>query len=79
MGLPHNVLHRYLRASSGLVIDAALERAIEHISKSFKGSKQKKFFGSIQIIRDSIAQGSWVPRGSVKAQSGLYQGLTTKK
>jgi hypothetical protein len=50
-------------------------KLIEIVRSALKGAKLTKFDASIVVIRESLAQGSWVPRGSVKAQSGFYQGI----
>lgn len=47
---------------------------IATIQAHMKGKKLEKFNESVQVINDSLAKGGWVPRGSVKALSGFYQG-----
>lgn len=44
------------------------------VQKYMKGKKLEKFNESVNVINDSLAQGGWVSRGSVKANSGFYQG-----
>ena len=39
-----------------------------------KGKKLEKFNESVKVINDSLSLGGWVSRGSVKANSGFYQG-----
>jgi hypothetical protein len=39
------------------------------------GARLAKFNASVAILNESLAQGAWTPRGSVKASSGFYQGL----
>jgi hypothetical protein len=48
---------------------------VEKIRKVFKGARLAKFNDSITVINQSLEQGSWVKRGSVKGQSGFYQGV----
>lgn len=49
---------------------------IDLVRTALKGARLVKFDASIAILKESIAQGAWVLRGSVKASSGFYQGLT---
>jgi hypothetical protein len=56
-------------------LNPALVRTVTY---SMAGARRAKFEASIKILNDSLAQGGWVTRGSVKAQSGFYQGLTSK-
>ena len=51
------------------------EKLVAIVAATLKGVKLKKFLDSVQVLNDSIAQGGWVPRGSVKADSGFYQGI----
>lgn len=46
------------------------------VRTALKGKKLEKFDASIKILNDSLAQGSWVLRGSVKAKSGFYAGIS---
>lgn len=48
---------------------------IETVRSGLKGKKLEKFNESIAILQESLAQDGWTPRGSIKAQSGLYQGV----
>lgn len=48
---------------------------VAKVSTAFTGKKLEKFMASVQVINDSLAQGSWVPRGAAKAGSGFYQGI----
>ena len=51
------------------------EKLVATVAAVLKGAKLKKFLDSIQVINDSLAQEGWIPRGSVKADSGFYQGI----
>lgn len=51
------------------------EKLVETVAKALKGARLTKFLDSIKIINDSLEQGGWVSRGSVKADSGFYQGI----
>lgn len=51
------------------------ENLIHIIKESLKGNKLKKFLSSIEVLKESIEQGAWIPRGSIKANSGFYQGF----
>lgn len=51
------------------------QKNIEIITNFMKGNKLKKFQGSIDVLNESLEQGSWIKRGSVKANSGFYAGL----
>lgn len=53
------------------------QELINTISKNLKGNKLKKFIDSVNILNESLRQGSWVARGRVKADSGFYAGLIT--
>lgn len=44
------------------------------IRSEMKGAWLKKFDESVEVLNISAAMGGWTPRGSVKAQSGFYQG-----
>lgn len=46
------------------------------VRTALKGAKLAKFDASIAVLEASIAQQAWTKRGSVKASSGFYQGLT---
>jgi len=48
---------------------------IDKVLPVFSGKRREKFLISIAAINDSLAQGSWVPGMSRKAQTGLYQGI----
>lgn len=48
---------------------------IEIVQAFLKGARLAKFNASVAIIQESLAQGSWITRGSIKSQSGFYQGL----
>jgi hypothetical protein len=48
------------------------------VSAFLNGNRREKFLASVKVLNDSLAQGGWITRGSVKAQSGFYQGLATK-
>lgn len=56
-------------------LDATLVAAI---ASHLNGARLKKFQASVEILNTSLAQGGWVIRGSIKAQSGFYQGLYSK-
>lgn len=45
------------------------------VQKYLKGKKLEKFNESVKVINDSLTLGGWVSRGSVKANSGFYQGV----
>lgn len=51
------------------------EKLVAIIAAVLKGAKLKKFLESVKVLNDSLAQGGWIPRGSVKADSGFYQGI----
>lgn len=54
----------------------SLSPALVHeVRCSLRGARQAKFDASVKAINDSLAQGGWIPRGSVKANAGFYQGL----
>lgn len=74
---PNTVLTRYLQANA-LFIPPALERDLEIVSKVLKGSKLQKLQESIQLLRDCIAHGAWLPRAQVKVMSGISKGLVNK-
>lgn len=44
------------------------------VQQFMKGVRLKKFNESVAVLNESLAQGAWTKRGSVKAQSGFYQG-----
>lgn len=50
---------------------------VSTVRSSLRGARLAKFDASIQVLNDSLAQGAWIPRGSVKADSGFYQGLAS--
>ena len=75
---PWRVAHRFLIATEHS-LSPEMERSVGVISDFLKGSKKSKFLGSIQVLKSSLEQGSWIPRGLVKAQSGFYQGLVNTK
>jgi len=52
------------------------ENLVATVAKVLKGAKLAKFLDSIKVINDSLEQGGWVSRGSVKAESGFYQGIS---
>jgi len=52
------------------------EKLVETVAKALKGARLTKFLDSIKIINDSLEQGGWVSRGSVKANSGFHQGIS---
>jgi len=52
------------------------EKLVAIIAAVLKGANLKKFLESVQILNDSLAQEGWIPRGSVKADSGFYQGIS---
>jgi len=45
------------------------------IRNFLKGARLAKFDASVEVLNKSIAEGQWIKRGSVKADSGFYQGL----
>ena len=45
------------------------------VRTALKGKKLEKFDASIAILNESLAQGGWTTRGSVKVNSGFYQGI----
>ncbi len=49
---------------------------VKTVTASMKGARLAKLVASIDIVNESLARGGWVTRGSVKAMSGFYQGLT---
>jgi hypothetical protein len=51
------------------------QELVNKIISVLKGAKLKKFKGSVDVLNESLEQGSWIKRGSVKAQSGFYQGI----
>jgi hypothetical protein len=53
-------------------------RALAVILGFLNGARLKKFSDSIEVLQDSLQQGAWIKRGSVKASSGFYQGLVPK-
>lgn len=52
---------------------------ITTVATSLTGARRAKFEASVRVINLSVAQGAWIPRGSVKADSGFYQGLYRSK
>ena len=64
---------RYNRAMEN-VMNPLNANHIAAIRSEMKGAWLKKFDESIQVINDSLAQGSWVTRGAVKASAGFGQG-----
>lgn len=52
---------------------------VELVRSYLKGKKLEKFNESVTVIEESMAQGRWTPRGSVKYSSGFCQGLCTPK
>jgi hypothetical protein len=48
---------------------------IEIVRTALKGKRLEKFDQSVAVINESLERGAWVKRGSVKANSGFYQGL----
>lgn len=52
---------------------------VQTIKSFLKGKRLEKFLASVQILNDSLREGTWsVPRGAVKAKSGFYQGIASK-
>jgi hypothetical protein len=51
---------------------------VETVSSRMSGARRTKFLASVMVVNDSVQQGEWIPRGSVKATSGFYQGLYSK-
>lgn len=54
------------------MIDQAL---IDVARAGFTGKRLAKLDASLAVLQESLEQGAWVPRGSVKANAGFYQGL----
>lgn len=52
-----------------------LDTNIEIVRAYLKGKRLEKFDASIAVLKESAAQGCWTLRGSVKANSGFYQGI----
>lgn len=50
-------------------------KLVSIIQGTMKGARLAKFNASVAILNESLAQGGWKSRGSVKANSGFYQGL----
>jgi len=54
-----------------------LSENLVNVMRSFlKGAKLAKFNASVDIINQSLAQGAWISRGSVKAGAGFGNGIT---
>lgn len=51
---------------------------VNEVRHHLTGARRAKFDASVQVLDDSLAQGAWVTRGSIKADSGFYQGLYAK-
>lgn len=54
------------------------QQLVDTVSSALKGNRRQKFLDSVKVINDSLSQGGWIKRGSVKAESGFYQGLYNK-
>ncbi len=52
------------------------QNLVDTVRTALKGAKLAKFDASIAILNESLAQGAWTPRGSVKAPGGFYQGIS---
>jgi hypothetical protein len=50
-------------------------KLVSIVQSAMSGARLAKFNASVAILNESLAQGAWTPRGSVKASSGFYQGL----
>lgn len=72
------VTHRYLTATA-LAISPELERAIDTVAGFLKGSRKAKFEKGLGVLRASIAQGQWVPRGKATVLAAVSQGLVKGK
>lgn len=48
---------------------------VNAIARLFAGKKREKFLESVDVLNRSLAQDAWIKRGSVKYNSGFYQGL----
>lgn len=75
---PRRVALRFLMATEN-TLSPEMERSVGIVEGFLKGSKKPKFTASIDVLRASLQHGSWIPRGKVKAGSGLYQGLVDPK
>lgn len=74
---PRRVALRYLVATEHS-LSPEMERSVSVVADFLKGAKRGKFLASIDAIKASLEQGSWIPRGLAKAQSGFYQGIVNK-
>jgi len=54
------------------------EKLVTVIRNFLSGSRLAKFNESIKVLNESIADGQWIKRGSVKAESGFYQGVQSR-
>jgi hypothetical protein len=52
---------------------------VQTVASFMKGKRLEKFNASVTILNESLAQGAWTKRGSVKSSGGVYQGLLTLK
>ena len=51
---------------------------VAKVAEVLKGKKLEKLMESIGILNESLAAGSWAPRGAVKVQAGFNQGFVPK-
>jgi hypothetical protein len=75
-GMLDRIVARFLIAN--LMVPPELEHSISIVSGFLSGARKAKFQAGVQVLRDSIASGQWIPRGGVKVNSSLYQGLVSK-
>lgn len=62
-------------AEPGAEMKPLTQSLIDTVRTALKGAKLAKFDASIAVLQESIAQGGWILRGRVKANSGFYQGI----
>jgi hypothetical protein len=54
-------------------------KLVGEVTYYMQGNRRQKFLDSVRILNESLAQGGWTTRGSVKSKSGFYQGLTSSR
>jgi len=55
---------------------STVSRQLALVRKVLSGKRLQKLNESLKVLDESVAQGSWIMRGRVKAESGFYQGFT---
>lgn len=52
-----------------------LEHLVDRVSAELPGGKRKRLLDGIAVLKASLDQGSWTPRGSLKVSAATSQGL----